>query len=62
MNDSLPVILDTEAATAWTAYQTLVARLMATHQLTRDMGERLCSALGQARWHRGYQLERARLG
>lgn len=61
MNNTLPVILDAEAACAWTAYQTLVYRLMATHQLTKDMGERLCGTLGQARWHQGYQLERARL-
>lgn len=53
-----PVLFDATTATAWTAYQAFVGRLVETQQVTREVGERLCSAVGQARWHRGYQRER----
>ncbi|KQR37776.1 hypothetical protein [Deinococcus sp. Leaf326] len=56
-----PLVLDDDAATAWMAYQALVQRMTVNRQLTEPLGERLCSALGQARWYKGYQVECARL-
>ena len=59
MQSNLSTSFDADAVFAWTAYQAFIRQLVEARQVTQEVGERLCSAVGRDKWYLGYRRERA---